>query len=55
MYFEGYKSILGESRPTRLRVIDHLAGDAVTTMTYSNFEMTDTPDAWFQPAYLSRL
>lgn len=55
VYFEGYTSVLGQSRPTRLRVIDHLAGNAVTTMTYSNFQMTNTPDAWFQPTYLSRL
>lgn len=55
VYFEGYKSVLGQSRPTRLRVVDHLAGNAVTTMTYSNFKMAKTPDAWFQPNYLSRL
>lgn len=55
VYFEGYKSVLGASRPTKLRIVDHLAGDAVTTMTYSGYALTDTPDAWFQPDYLSRL
>lgn len=55
VYFEGYKNVLGQSRPTRLRVVDHLGGNAVTTMTYSNFAMTNTPAAWFQPNYLSRL
>lgn len=55
VYFEGYKNVLGAKRPTRLKVIDHLAGNAVTTMTYTSYRMADTPDAWFQPSYLSRL
>jgi len=55
VYFEGYKTVLGRKRPTRLRVVDHMAGDAVTTMVYSSYRMQKTPEAWFQPSYLSRL
>lgn len=55
VYFEGYKSVMGASRPTKLRVVDHLAGDAVTTMTYSGFKSSTAPSAWFQPSYLEKL
>lgn len=55
VYFEGYKSVLNAKRPTRLRIVDHLAANAVTIMDYSAYKMTKTPEAWFQPTYLSRL
>lgn len=55
VYFEGYKPIMGENRPTRLRIVDHLAGNSVTTMTYSGFKASTAPAAWFQPTYLPRL
>ena len=54
-HFEGYREVLGRSRPTVLRVIDHLNADAETLVEYSDFALEDTPDAWFQPAYLKRL
>ena len=54
-YFEGYREVLGRQRPTVLRVIDHVKGDSETVLEYSGFTLEDTPDAWFQPAYLKRL
>ncbi|MGQ4810169.1 hypothetical protein NKDENANG_03618 [Candidatus Entotheonellaceae bacterium PAL068K] len=54
-YFEAYRDILGRSRPTVLRVVDHLDGNAETVMRYTDYEITDTPAIWFQPAYLKRL
>ena len=54
-YFEGYREVLGRPRPTVLRVIDHVKGDRETVLEYSDFTLEDTPDAWFQPAYLKRL
>ena len=54
-YFEGYREVLGRSRPTVLRLIDHLNGDEETVLEYSDFRLEDTPDAWFQPTYLKRL
>ena len=54
-YFEGYREVLGRSRPTVLRVIDHLNADEETLIEYSDFALEDTPEAWFQPAYLKRL
>lgn len=54
-YFEGYREVLGRSRPTVLRVIDHLNADEETLIEYSDFTLEDTPDAWFQPTYLKRL
>ena len=53
--FEGYREVLGRLRPTALRVIDHLNGDAETLLEYFDFELEDTPDGWFQPTYLKRL
>ncbi len=55
VYFEDYRVVLGRERPTKLRVIDHLSGDDVTIISYSAYEIKDTPAAWFQPSYLSRL
>ena len=54
-YFEGYREVLGRSRPTVLRVIDHLNADEETLIEYSDFALEDTPAAWFQPTYLKRL
>ena len=54
-YFEGYREVLGRSRPTVLRVIDHLNANEETLIEYSDFALEDTPDAWFQPTYLKRL
>lgn len=54
-YFEGYREVLGRLRPTVQRLIDHLNGDEETLLEYSDFRLEDTPDAWFQPAYLKRL
>lgn len=54
-HFEGYREVLGRSRPTVLRVIDHLNADEETLVEYSDFSLEGTPDAWFQPAFLKRL
>ena len=54
-YFEGYREILGRQRPTILRVVNHLNADQETLIEYYDFTLEDTPDAWFQPAYLKRL
>lgn len=54
-FFEGYREVLGRSRPTVLRLVDHLNGDEETLLEYSDFALEDTPDAWFQPTYLKRL
>jgi hypothetical protein len=55
MTFGEYADILGERRPTLFKIVDHINGDAVTTMRYSDFSLTETPDAWYQPSYLPRL
>ena len=55
VYFEGYRVVLGRSRPTVLRVVDHLHADEETLIEYSDYTLEDTPAAWFQPAYLKRL
>lgn len=55
MTFEGYAAVMGVQRPTRLKVVDHMAGGLVTTMTYSGYALGDSPAAWFQPDYLSKL
>ena len=55
MYFEGYRDVLGVTRPTKFRIIDHLNNDTLTTMIYSNYTVTKTPASWYQPSNLSRL
>lgn len=52
--FSRYQSVLGEDRPTRLTVVDHI-NEEETIMDYSDFKITETPEAWYQPGYLSRL
>jgi outer membrane lipoprotein-sorting protein len=54
-YFEEYRSVLGRERPTRFRIVDHLDGNKETILTYSDFRLEETPDNWFNPAYLKRL
>lgn len=54
-YFEEYLPVLGRSRPTQFRIIDHLDRDKETILTYSDFKFEETPDQWFNPAYLKRL
>lgn len=55
MYFEGYTPILGRLRPMRLRIVDHMRGDAITIMRFSGMRLKETPSAWFQPSFLERL
>jgi len=55
MYFEGYVRVLGRPRPMRLRIVDHMRGNAVTIMKFSNMRLKQTPSAWFQPSFLRRL
>ena len=38
-----------------VRVVDHLDGDKVTRMKYSNMRAEETPAAWYQPSFLSKL
>ena len=54
-YFEDYRPVLGRDRPTRFRIVDHLNGDAEITLIYSDFRLEETPENWFNPAYLKRL
>ena len=54
-HFLNYREVLGRRRPLRLRVVDHLDNDRETILQYADFAIEDTPDAWFQPAYLKRL
>lgn len=54
-FFEGYKEILGKYRPTILRVVDNVGSHRQTVIKYSNYQLEDTPSAYFQPAYLPRL
>lgn len=55
IHFEMYGPVLGRERPMQLRIVDHLEGNAETTLTYSGFRSETTPDNWFNPAYLKRL
>ncbi len=54
-FFEGYREVLGQKRPTVLRVVDHMAANVTTTLEYSNYSLDHTPASYFQPAFLKRL
>lgn len=54
-YFNDYQTILNKHRPTTLKIIDHMNNDEVTTIKYSNYSLTETPEAYFQASYLKRL
>ena len=54
-YFHDYRQMLGELRPSKLTVVDHLDGDDETKLSYSNMVLDQTPASWFRPSYLPRL
>ncbi|MBO9537885.1 outer membrane lipoprotein-sorting protein [Herbaspirillum sp.] len=55
IHYEGYKNILGQQRPTTLKISDAINPSVKATLTYSNFKIQDTPPEYYQPSYLERL
>lgn len=53
--YEGYQQVLGVARPTVLNIADAINPAVTATLTYSNFRIKETPEAYFQPSYLGRL
>jgi outer membrane lipoprotein-sorting protein len=55
VYYKDYKLILGKKRPTVLEVHDAIKKSEKTIMEYSNMQMNDTPDIWFQKTFMERV
>jgi len=53
--YSGYQNILGGQRPTILQISDAINPGVQATLTYSNFKLQETPEAYYQPSYLGRL
>ncbi|TQK01311.1 outer membrane lipoprotein-sorting protein [Herbaspirillum sp. SJZ130] len=53
--YEGYRNVLGQQRPTILKIVDAINPTVKATLTYSNFKIQDTPPEHYQPSYLGRL
>ncbi len=53
-YYKGYKQLLGKDRPTLLEVHDAVKKDEITTMEYLSMKIEDTPDNYFQRAFMDR-
>jgi hypothetical protein len=53
--FENFRDVLGFSRTTRMQIVDHLAGDEVTVMDFTDHKLIELPDIWFRPNHLERL
>ncbi len=53
--YGGYSPILGEQRPTVLKIQDEINRSVSATLTYSNFKVQETPAEYYQPSYLGTL
>jgi len=53
--YTGYQSVLGAQRPTVLEIADAINPSAGATLTFSDFEIKETPAEHYQPSYLTRL
>ena len=54
-HFENFRDVLGFTRTTRMRVVDHMAADEVTLMDFSGHAMRSLPDTLFRPSHLETL
>jgi hypothetical protein len=55
LYFRGFATVLGASRPTQAVIIDAVDTNLLTSVTFSDWRLQDIPDAWFQHDFLMRL
>ncbi|GKW41799.1 outer membrane lipoprotein-sorting protein [Pectobacterium parvum] len=50
-----YSTVLGSERPVKLVINDSVNTNNTTTLTYSQFLLEKTPEAFYQPSYLNRI
>jgi outer membrane lipoprotein-sorting protein len=53
-YFEKYSNVMGQERPTQLRIESVIEKDRVSILTYSDQEKVQVPDRLFDKEALSR-
>jgi len=54
-YYKNYELILGKERPTEMEIIDELRKNQSSIMKYSNFEIREFPEYYFQKTHLRYL
>lgn len=54
-FYKGYTKVLGKERPLVLEIYDELRKGEHSIMEYSNMEVVDTPQAFFQKTYLKHI
>ena len=55
IFYKDYQSVLGKQRPMLLEVFDDLNKEQKVLMRYSNMQIADTPESYFQKSYLPQL
>jgi outer membrane lipoprotein-sorting protein len=53
--YQGYQKVLDQMRPTVLEITDAITPSNHAILRYSNFRIKETPEEYYQPAYLGRL
>jgi outer membrane lipoprotein-sorting protein len=55
LYYRGFTTQLGATRPTEAVIIDAVDTSLATTASFADYRYQEIPDAWFQRDYLPRL
>jgi hypothetical protein len=55
LYYRGFAQALGATRPTEAIIIDAVDSNLITTAKFTDYQLQDIPEAWFQREYLPRL
>lgn len=53
-FYDGFRDVLGTTRPTKVLIVDGLNSRNVTTMDFGKFKLVDLPNGWFQKSYLPK-
>lgn len=53
-FFEGYKTLAGAQRPSRLVLKDPLEKERLSIIEYSNMQVTDLPEKFFSKDYMKK-
>jgi outer membrane lipoprotein-sorting protein len=51
-YYKGYTNVLGKDRPMELDIHDEVRKGEISIIEYSNMEIANTPESYFQKEYL---
>lgn len=54
-HYEDYQMVLGKMRPMTIRMVSAISKNENAVLTYSAMKIEQTPQAYYQPAYLNQL